>query len=38
MSLIKKINNIFSKVESKDLLGVSLRLQSFAFFSAPEQG
>jgi MSHA biogenesis protein MshI len=37
MSLIKKINNIFSKVESKDLLGVSLRQQSFAFFSCPEE-
>jgi MSHA biogenesis protein MshI len=36
MSLIQKINNIFSKVESKDLLGVSLRQQSFAFFSRPE--
>jgi MSHA biogenesis protein MshI len=38
MSLITKINNIFSKSESKDLLGVSLRQQSFAFFSSPEKG
>jgi MSHA biogenesis protein MshI len=38
MSLITKINNIFSKAESKDLLGVSLRQQSFAFFSQPEHG
>jgi MSHA biogenesis protein MshI len=37
MSLITKINNIFSKVESKDLLGVSLRQLSFSFFSRPEQ-
>ena len=38
MSLITKINNIFSKIESTNLLGVSLRQQSFAFFSRPEQG
>ena len=38
MSLITKINNIFSKEESKDLLGVSLRQLSFAFFSRPEKG
>ena len=38
MSLITKINNIFSKTESKDLLGVSLRQQSLAFFSQPEHG
>jgi MSHA biogenesis protein MshI len=38
MSLITKINNIFSKVQPKDLLGVSLRQQSLAFFSSPEQG
>jgi MSHA biogenesis protein MshI len=38
MSLITKINNIFSKEESKDLLGVSLRQLSFAFFSRPENG
>ncbi|MBA6352314.1 MSHA biogenesis protein MshI [Colwellia sp. BRX9-1] len=38
MSLIKKINNFFSKVESKDLLGVSLHQHSFAFFFCPEQG
>lgn len=38
MSLTTKINNIFSKAESKDLLGVSLRQDSFAFFSSPEVG
>jgi len=38
MSLITKINNIFSKTESKNLLGVSLRQQSFAFFLCPENG
>ncbi|MFB0999655.1 MAG: hypothetical protein QMC13_05415, partial [Colwellia sp.] len=37
MSLITKINNVFSKVESKALLGVSLRQQSLAFFSCSEQ-
>jgi len=38
MSLITKINNIFSKTESENLLGVSLRQQSFAFFLCPEDG
>lgn len=38
MSLITKITNIFSKTESKNLIGVSLRQQSLAFFSCPEQG
>ncbi|TWX49206.1 hypothetical protein [Colwellia hornerae] len=38
MSLIKKINNFFSKAESTSVLGVSLHQHSFAFFSCPEQG
>jgi MSHA biogenesis protein MshI len=38
MSLTTKLTKLFSKVESKNLLGVSLRQQSLAFFSRSEQG
>ena len=38
MSLTTKLIKLFSKVESKNLLGVSLRQQSLAFFSLPELG
>jgi len=38
MSFTTKLTKLFSKVESKDLLGVSLRQQSLAFFSYTEQG
>ena len=38
MSLTTKLTKLFSKAESKDVLGVSLRQQSLAFFSHPSQG
>jgi MSHA biogenesis protein MshI len=38
MSLTTKLTKLFSKSESKDLLGVSLRQQSLAFFFRPAQG
>ncbi len=38
MSLTTKLTKLFSKSESKDLLGVSLRQQSLGFFFRPTQG
>lgn len=38
MSLTTKLTKLFSKAESKDVLGISLRQQSLAFFSRPSQG
>jgi len=38
MSLTTKLTKFFSKAESKDLLGVSLRQQSLAFYFSPTQG
>jgi MSHA biogenesis protein MshI len=38
MSLTTKLTKLFSKAESKNILGVSLRQQSFAFFFSPNQG
>jgi len=38
MSLTTKLTKLFSKAESQDLIGVSLRQESFAFFFCPKQG
>jgi MSHA biogenesis protein MshI len=38
MSLTTKLTKLFSKAESKDLLGVSLRQESLAFFFRPAEG